>query len=244
MGYLGIGLGSFLAGFTQTVSGFAGGIMIALFANIFFDSVAAAAINNCICVILAPVILVPYIKKIQWKKVILPWIFYIPTSVTIVRHLTSINLGVLKLAFGIFLIVLALYFLLFANKVKIKPTLLLQIVFSVISGACQAMFAIGGPLMALYYSSILDDKEEYIATIQAFFSVTSVSALVTRIVSGQVSVDFLPYVIIGWVLLVSGRLLGKRTFERINGQTLKKIVYIVMIFAGVVNVVTQLSKML
>lgn len=242
MGFVLIAIGAFLGGFVQTVSGFAGGIMVSLFANTLFNPVTAAAINNSICLILSPVIIIPFVKKIQWKYVIVPWIFYIPTSAFLVTRLKSFNLGALKIAFGCFLIILALYFLIFASKAKITPNLPTAIVICVISGACQALFAIGGPLMALYFSAILQDKEEYIATTQCFFTLTSITALTTRILSGHLTASMLPYTFIGWVMIITGRLLAKKVFDRIDSKTLKKIIYFVMIFAGAVNIITQLTR--
>ena len=66
----------------------------------------------------------------------------------------------LKKVFGVFLMLLSVYFLVFSSKLKIKATLMSATVCGTLAGILGGLFGIGGPPMVIFFLAALDDKEE------------------------------------------------------------------------------------
>ncbi len=235
-----ITLASVFAGIIQSVTGFGSAVFLMLIVPFFFDMVAASAISSSIAMGLGITLAWKFRTHIQWNIVALPAVIYMVCSVAIIRQIRGIDLDVLSLSFGVFLILLALYFLIFAKRMSFQANWKTACVCSAISGLTSGLFGIGGPLMAVYFVSASRDKESYIANIQCLFAVTNIVNFITRITNGIYTLDLVPVTLLGFAGITLGKLVGLRILDRLNLEMMKKGVYAFVGISGLITVLQQL----
>ena len=81
---------------------------------------------------------------LQPRKILLPTVVYLVGSVGAIQLLGGIDLDALGLSFGVFLILLSAWFLVFSRKIKFTATTTSAVVCSAISGVTSGLFGIGG----------------------------------------------------------------------------------------------------
>jgi uncharacterized membrane protein YfcA len=148
--------------------------------------------------------------------------------------MASVSNEMLKRCLGALLVITAIYFMLCDGKVKMIIRLKIsQAVVGAISGVMGGMFAMPGPPVVLYCISAINDKSEYIATLQAFSVVFNIFYTLFRANVGFYSESTPLYWSVGLAGLVVGAWLGSRCFEFISSTMLKRIVYIMMMISGI-----------
>ena len=240
MVYAAIAAASVMAGVIQSVTGFGSAVFLMLIVPYFYDMVAASAISSSIAMGLGITLAWKFRAHLQWKKVILPTVVYLVGSVGAIQVLGGIDLDALALSFGVFLIILAAWFLVFSHKIKFTATPTSAVVCSAISGVTSGLFGIGGPLMAVYFVSASRDKESYIANIQCLFAVTNIVNFITRITNGIYTPDLIPVTLLGFGGITLGKLMGLRILDRLNLEMMKKGVYAFVGISGLITVLQQL----
>ena len=238
--YLVITFSSILAGCVQAVTGFGGGIMQMQFLPYFFPMNVAPAIGECTCTPLNWAIAWNYRKQINWRLVWIPTICYMAFSTLSIWLSTKVDLGGLKLVFGIFLIVLSIYFIFFSGKLKVSGSLFTAFLCSSVSGLLSGLFGIGGPTMAMYYLAVTNGKEEYLGTMNMVFAFCMIYQLIARFTAGILTFDMIPILIVGIAGVLVGRIFGSKIVDRIDGEKLKKIVYIFLAVSGVITTINAL----
>ena len=96
----------------------------------------------------------------------------------------------------------------------------------------DGMFAMPGPPLVLYCISTIDDKREYVTTLQAFTVIINLCYTFIRFHAGFYSESTWLWWLVGLSGAVIGSFIGSRFFERISHRTLKNIVYVMMIVSG------------
>lgn len=229
-----------VGGIIQTVIGFGGSVFMMLFLPYLFGMVQGAAISSAIALGLSATLAWKFRRHLEWKVCLLPTILYLLASILVLNYIQKIDSGILTPAFGVFLILLALYFSFFAGKVTLKANWKTASVCALISGACSGLFGIGGPTMALYLVSATHDKETYIADTQFIFAVTSVVNLIVRINKGIYTMDVVPMTLLGLAAITVGKIIGLKIFNRINTNLMKKLVYGFVAISGVITVLKSI----
>lgn len=79
-----------------------------------------------------------------------------------------------------FLILLGIYFLFFASKIKIKPNFFTAMVVGLLSGVLSAFFTVGGPPIIVYLLNATDSREEYLGSVQFYFAAIALFSLIVR----------------------------------------------------------------
>ena len=228
------------AGLVQTVTGFGAGVVLIMVLSRMFEMTVAPTINTSICLVLSLSLVWRFRRDIQPKLVLVPIIPYLIMSVCAISLLRFMDMKVLAIAFGLFLMALSVFFFFFEKRVHIRGNYPTAIFCGTISGVFAGLFGVGGPLMALYFLTITKTRAAYVATIQFFFVVTNIVSLVTRGIQGYYSLDLLPYTLIGIVGVNLGKLLGLRVAEKLDGQRLKQVIYLFVGLSGAINVIQQL----
>ena len=111
-----------------------------------------------------------YRKGTQWK--LLPSLIgcFLVTNFLAIRFAATHPVDTLRLPMGAFLIILAAYFMFFADKIKIKGSPVAGCVTGCISGISGGFFSIPGPPAVVYLLSATSSNAAYMATLQVFFS--------------------------------------------------------------------------
>ena len=229
-----IGIG---AGFVQRVSGFG----LSIFALIFLpylmsttDAVTVAAILSLSATILNTLKNYKYVLY----KIALPMVGAALVSIPIAVHFSvMVPERVFKILLGAVLIALSLYFLFFNKNVKIKPTIFSGILSGTVSGVLGGLFSTSGPPAVLYLSSAITDNLVYFATIQFYFCLTNIYTVSVRVANGIVGWNILPYAAVGIVGCFIGNFIGRLVFDKLDANKLKTIIYIGMIFSGIMMLI-------
>lgn len=231
---------SFVAGIVQTITGFGAGVVIMMFLPYFFDLVAAPAINSTICMGLSAGLAWKNRHKLSWRLFGIPLLIYACFGMVCIQLVKGINLDWLGTAFAVFLILLSVYFLFVAKSMTLKPTPAVAFLCSMISGVCGAFFGIGGPLMAIYYSAITHDREEYLGNIQLVFCVSGLLMTLSRVANGIYTPAMLPMSIVGILSVRLGSMAGGRIAEHLSADALRRVVYIGVGVSGAIMLVQKL----
>ena len=225
-----------VASFIQRVSGFGFGIFVMMFFPFFLPSYGESVmLSGLLAGSTALMISVKNWKFIRWRMMWIVTFFNVLFSFVATEYMRSLSNDVLKQCLGVVLTLIALYFLFGEGRMgrifKSKPA---QITIGSVSGVMGGMFAMPGPPVVLYCISTLEDKKEYVATLQAFSVVFNSFYTIFRFNAGFYSENTWLWWIMGIGGALIGSLLGSRCFELISNQTLKRIVYVMMIVSGMV----------
>ena len=223
------------AGLVQGVAGFGSGPIQMMTYPLHWSLPVAAAMSGCVSVPLNVNMLLTYRREVQWKKVLLPIVPYMVVCSAGISYSRLVDQALLKKLFGLFLIVLAAYYLFWSNGEKKPLNLPKTIVYVIVSALCDAFFGIGGPLMVLYYLNKTDSSKEYLGTIAAFFLCNGVYNTIYRIACGILTAEQLPLLPVGITAILVGVTAAHRLVDRLNDALLKKITYIMIGVSGVFN---------
>ena len=217
MTYIIMGLAALVGGIIQPLTGFGAAVVLMVAASAFYDMTIAPSIVALICMAQSG-------------------------AMGIINLLGRFDLHVLTALFGAFLMALAAYFLFFAKRVKMQPSLTAGLVCSAFSGCCAGAFTIGGPMMALYFVAIARDKETYVGNMQFLFMVTNLINFTMRAVRGYFRAELLPVAGVSIVCILAGLWIGTRLSRRMSGDVTRQVVYIGVGVSGLVTLAQELLK--
>ena len=230
-----IGVIALCAGILQGVTGFGAGIVMMMVLPSLFPLNQAAGVSCAIAIVLSLFMTWRYRKHIQIKKVIWPAVLYVAVSSISIVFSTMVNQAMMKKVFGVFLIILSVYYL-FLNKGQEKElSLPISVIFIAVSGACDGLFGIGGPLMVLFFLGQTHSKEEYLGSIQAVFLVNLIYGTMMRVFNHILTPWHLSYIITGMICIVFGMMIANKIVDRLDGEKIKKITYVVIGISGITN---------
>lgn len=232
-----IGLTAFVAGFIQTVSGFGGALVMMMTLPFFLPMTTSSALAGAVCIPALVTVAWKFRSKIRVKLALFPTLVYLVFSAICIRIAANVNLDAAKAVFGVFLILLAAYFNFVAGSFKLKANYLTAFVCAAISGVTGGMFGIGGPFLVLYFLAVTDDKEEYLGTINFVFVITETYSVIMRCINGLLTIDLAPVLAAGLIMVTVGRVLGGKVIDRIDGEKMKKVIYLMLAVAGAVTFV-------
>ncbi|MCD7769418.1 MAG: sulfite exporter TauE/SafE family protein, partial [Oscillospiraceae bacterium] len=214
-----------------------------IFCMMFFpyvigSTLGAAAVINMVTAVQATIATIHYRKHVNWRLLITPLATYFVVSWVVVHIASGLNNDMLKLMLGVLLIALSVYFIFIAKRVRMKASVGNGILAGGLGGVMSALFAIGGPPVSLYFSSATEEKEDYLATIQGYFMISNTYVVILRFTSGVVTSRVLLCAAVGLAGMLLGSLLGNTIFRKINADTMRKAIYVMMAVSGVVMLLT------
>ncbi len=226
------------AGFIQGITGMGGGMMLMLVLPFLFTVQQSAAVAGTICLFLTLFMLLRYRKSINFRKTILPALLYMVSAGAAIQLSKGLESGSIRKYLGVFLIVLALYFLLTQKRKPFSPGPVLSVLFIIISGLCDGFFAIGSPLMVLFFLSKTETKEEYLGTIQTFFFLTLVFNTIFRFANHIIGTAQIPIIVLGVLGIGAGLSLAEKVVGKINIEIMKRLAYCVIALSGLINLMS------
>lgn len=232
---------STVAGFIQTVTGFGAVVLMMLVLPYFFPIVDASTLSLTISLVLCIVLCWQYRVHIPFRTVLPPTIVYTVVNYLVLQVVDRVDTGSLELVFAVFLIVLSLYYLLAAKKVRVAPKPMVGVGCGVFSGTTAAFFAIGGPPMAIYFLAATESHYSYVAAMQFMFVVTTITGILGRITSGLYQLSFLPYAALGTAGMLIGMRFGKKVIDRLDANRMRQVAYLFVGVSGVIFLLQSLS---
>ena len=231
---------SFCAGCIQSATGFGGAIIMMQFFPHFLGMVASPALVGAITLLLSTSLAWRFRRHIHWPTVLFPTALYILVNTAAINLVRSVNLDLLTAAFGAFMVVLAVYFMLFAGKFTFRPSWRSASLCAALSGCTAGFFGIGGPLMALYFVTAAKDKETYLANLQFLFVASNTCSLCTRVLNGIYTPALIPLTLLGFVGIFLGKKWGLKLLDKLDIDRMKKIIYILVGISGLLTLLKQI----
>lgn len=235
---------AFCASFIQRVSGFGFGIFAMTFLPYVMSAYTEAnVLSSMIAMLMSLAVAVRMRRLIHWKNLIFPLIGSMTLTYIVVTLMKGQGDALLKLLLGIALILLSIYFLLVSGKLHIRPTWYGGLLSGMLSGVLGGLFSMGGPPVVVYYNESEPDAKHYMATIQAYFTLSNIYSIGVKASKGFITSNVLMCFAFGIIGLVAGLIVGGKVFDRLNGAKIKRTVYAVMAVSGVINVVAAIIDM-
>ena len=181
-----------------------------------------------------------YRDSIRWA-VMLPLL--IPTLIicgTVNVLAAKVSSSIMYLLLGMMFVAVSVFFFVFSNKIHIRPTVASGTALGIVCGICYGLFASGGPTAALYLLPSINDKKEYLATMQAFLFLNNIMIVTISFVLGRLNVNDLPVVGAGLIGLTAGTLLGLAIHRRIPVNLFGKVIYAFVGIGGIWIIITHL----
>jgi len=228
-------LASMVASFIQRVTGFGFGIFIMTILPLIMPSYGeATALSGLLAVVNSCYISICMWKRIPWKKLLPILLTFIIVSFFAIKMVAAFDNSTLKHILGVILIAVGLYFYFISERVKVRPTMPVQLCMGTASGLMGGLFAMQGPPAVLYFIACTDTKEEYLAITQAFFMFGNLMMTGFRAANGFVT----RAVGLGWCCGLAGVLvgiwIGAKVFDKMPLPVLRKVVHLYMVVSGVV----------
>lgn len=234
--YLGFMIAPLLAGLIQGVVGFGGGIITMLIFPLFVSIPVGAGITSALGIPLCLSMVIRYRREVNVKMALLPALLYNIISSFVISYSVYVDQITIKKIFGVFLILLCLYYLFVSKNVQNKKlSLPMSIVCIAISATCDGLFGIGGPLMVLYFMSMISGTHAYLGTIQLFFWTNSMYNTALRFYKGILLPEHFVLLAVGTVAILIGGAVAGKIVDRLNVTTMRKLIYIMIGIGGVIN---------
>lgn len=239
--YLVTMLVSFVGAMIQGVTGFGAALTMMTLLPYFVALPQAVALSGVIPMVQMAVLVWLYRRAINWRRVVIPSIFYLIGCWLSITYTLEFDPRHLKFVFGIFLIIVGIYFLRFSERVKVKDTILVMVVCSFASGLCNGLFGIGGPLMVLYYLAACDSMDEYIGNIQCLFLITDIYCLGLRAQEGIFTSALIGPSIVGIIAILLGQVVASKIVSKIENESVIRLcTYVMVCVSGVIMAVTNI----
>lgn len=230
-------IGAAAAGFIQSMSGFgAGTIMAIIFAQLCADTAAASAMTLSVCFPLTIYLSFKYRKYIEWRIILLPLFPYLLVSTVMNIVMTKQSGTWLPILFGVFQIILGIYYLFVSSAIKPRKDAATGLVIGGLSGATAALFGIGGPFLSIYMVGASSSAKSYTANLQLMFMITNIFILSEKLIFGHYPDGYGYFTLAGACAIIAGARLGVILIDRIDIEKMKKIVYWFLIVSGVVTI--------
>lgn len=227
---------TFLAGLVQGITGFGSCIVIMMVLPFYFPLAQAAGIAVATTLAMGVLMIFEYRKNIKIKEAILPSALYLIVSSLVIHFSTMVDQAVMKKALGVFLILLSEYYLGFGKTDGSRKLPLIAAIFCiVVSAACDGLFGIGGPLMVIYFLSRTEGLHEYLGTLQLFFLVNNIYNTGFRFCKGILRPEHIPYILVGMIGIFIGARVAGKIVDKVKAPVLRKLVYCMIGFSGMVN---------
>lgn len=234
MSYCIVFLGCAIGCGLSVICGFGFGIFCMMFLPYVMGStMGAASLINLVTLVQATWLAIRYRHNIQWKLLAVPIAVYFVTSTLTVQLAAGLQNDVLRLMLGGFLLALSLYFLFAAKRIHIRKSVPNGMIAGGLGGVMSGLFSIGGPPVSLYFSAATEEKEDYLATIQAYFVLSNLYVIFLRVQKGYITPSVLVYAAVGLGGMALGTVLGNTIFRRINADWMRKAIYAMMALSGV-----------
>lgn len=241
-----VGIAAAAAGLLNGVTGFGANIVMVAVLSQTFSVVESAGIGQSICLAVTFGMAWHYRAHVNFRAVWGPVVGFMAVSWSCILVAEGLDQTLMKLVLGIFLMLLSAYFLFIQREQESTGAVPLPVTVAcvAVSGACDGLFGIGGPLMVVYYLMRCQSKEEYLGTVQAFFSIVTLLGVSFRIVRGILVASHVPYIALGAACVLLGLAVANRVVAHLDTATVRKLTYGVIGVAGLYNAGSALMLMM
>lgn len=227
-----ISLVMMVASYVQSSTGFGMAIVAMAILPMILPVTDSLFLTQIIAWLVICTITIQYIKYVNYKLIIFTLLFsFVGIFIGLMLVLNFDNLIMIKILGGL-LILLSIYFVFWGERFKVPANNIVASITGFVSGVLSGMVNIAGPPVVLYYSSAINDKKEYMGTLQMFFLITITYKIILFITMAGIPRALIPLIPYSLVAAALGYVLGMITYKKLPQEATKKIIYGVMTVAG------------
>lgn len=219
------------AGFTQGLSGF-GALLLSLpLLAIFLDIKTVIPLVALYGVSTTFLLLVQLRKHLEWRKIyplLVSAALGIPVGVFLLKEL---NRDMIYWALGTFLVSYSVYRLFFrssTNGMRERWAYL----FGFVAGCLKGAFGVGGPPVIVYTSLQAWSKDEIKVTLQGFFVISGLMAVLAHALSGVTTLAVIRFYGVSLPVLILGTYVGSYFYGMIGEQWYRRVMFILLACLG------------
>lgn len=227
----------FLSNVIQCITGFAGTTLAMPFSLMLVDFAVAKPILNVLGLAASIGVVLSNPKAINKHEFckILSFMLVGIIGGLILTSYVSIEAGILYKVLGI--VVIAFTIMGFGNVLSKYPqtskkTGVLSYIVLAVSGMVHGMFVCGGPLLVVYASKALPDKDEFRTTLSAIWLVLNSIILATDVQSGYFVESTNAMMSISMAVLLFAMVVGNFIARKMNKKVFMILTYILMAISG------------
>lgn len=229
--YLFIVLITFLAGFTQGLSGF-GSILLALpLLTIFLDIKMVIPLIALQGMFATAILLIELRRHLDWNKVLPLFVGSIPGVPLGVFFLKNMNTDTIQLTMGLILVSYAVFSLFYRPVIWEMKKIGISLV-GFLAGCLGGALGAAGPPVIVYTSLQPWTKDEIKATLQGFYMATSLVVVLLHALNGLTTIPVLWYFLISLPALVLGTYFGSFFYGQMGESTYKRIILVLLALLG------------
>lgn len=232
------------------------------FANtLIFNGILSYTANNINISPLEVVLGYPSNIILVWKeRKSLNWKIWLPLTALVVAGsipgiflLKHTDAGLLKVIFGIAVIVIGVEMLFREMKSnressnressnrKPGDSKLVLILIGIISGLLCGLYGVGA-LLAAYVSRVAENSHEFKANICVVFVVENTIRIILYVATGILTLSVLKQVVILIPFMLAAVFLGMKSSSVLNEKIIKKIVIVLLILSGIVLIINNIPR--
>ncbi len=228
----------FITNIIQAITGFAGSIL-AMPASIYLVGYSVAKpIVNLVGVIASIGVVILNYKKINIKefiKIIIFMIIGITCGTYISKNITIDSKGI-YITLGIIVIlstILNMFHINLPDSTKYKWCIVFDILIILSSGLVQGIFVCGGPILAVYVTNKLKDKDEFRSTLSLVWIITNSIIFTNDCLNGFYTSNVILLAIIASIVLIAAIFIGNIISKKLNKNIFLKLTYILLLISGI-----------
>lgn len=179
-------------------------------------------------------------KSIKWSVCIPLAALVIIGSIPGIIFLKNADTGMIKIIFGVVIVVIAIEMLLreYAKK-KAKESKLVLGVIGILSGILCGLYGVGA-LLGAYVNRVTENSSSFKANICVVFLAENTFRIIMYLIWGIITIDILKQAIALIPLMIVGLELGMRSGKVLDEKYVKKIVIIMLMISGVALIINSL----
>lgn len=183
-------------------------------------------------------------KHINWRICIPLTLLVIGGSIPGILFLKNTEAGILKIFFGIIIILIALEMVLRDfQKQKLKQSSLVLGIIGVLSGLLCGLYGIGA-LLGAYINRVTTDSHSFKANLCFVFLIENTIRIILYTLSGIISLHTLWQAVPLFPFMFLGLFLGIQSSKIIDDKVVKKLVLVLLLFSGAALIINNLSAFL
>ena len=177
---------------------------------------------------------------INLKKITLLVISAIIATPIGANILLNVDEKILQLIVGIIVTISAISFH-FGYKIKVRNEKIAYIPVGIMSGILNGSVSLSGPPIILFLTNQRVEKQNFRATLTAYFWILNIVTIITYIIKKMISTEVLIFT--GYLLpaLLIGVVIGIRFGNKIKEDNFEKITILLIIAMGILSIVSGLS---
>lgn len=226
------------AAFVQRVCGFGFGIFIMTILPYLMPTYGeATALSGVLAMVTSAIIVARMYKHLSWRMLLPILITFLIVSWFAVLFVASQPDKILRRILGGVLIFASIWFFCLSERIKLKPTIPVQLSMGTLSGIMGGLFGMQGPPAVLYFLGAAKSKEQYVALAQSYFLIGNATMTIYRWHSGFLTANVGKAWLFGLAAVLLGTWIGSIVFRHISAPTLRRLVYTYMGISGLVAII-------